>query len=133
MCLSLNRTTDEKQYKTAVSLARKYKVPLWDSYMSHLEYLFAKDDLGPVDIEKRVNSLGLLPVLLQEPEKLKEKMTSVIFEFLPGQDHLRLVYYFSLLDKCAPKEKVYHSNIALLRKLHNVAPGKCVILNFFFF
>lgn len=36
----LHRTLDDGVYKIAVSLAKRYSVPLWEVYMTHLEFLF---------------------------------------------------------------------------------------------
>lgn len=37
---SVDRTTETNVYDIAVSLAERYKIPLWKIYMTHLEYLF---------------------------------------------------------------------------------------------
>lgn len=36
----LCRTLDDSVYKIALSLAKRYSVPLWEVYMTHLEFLF---------------------------------------------------------------------------------------------
>lgn len=38
--LSSTRTLEENVYKIAISLAQRYSVPLWEVYMTHLEFLF---------------------------------------------------------------------------------------------
>lgn len=34
------RTLDDSVYKIALSLAKRYSIPLWEVYMTHLEFLF---------------------------------------------------------------------------------------------
>lgn len=38
---SLTRTLEENVYKIALSLAQRYSIPLWEVYMTHLEFLFS--------------------------------------------------------------------------------------------
>ena len=38
------RSTENQMYEMAVSLARTYRVPLWDVYMIHLEFLFDENE-----------------------------------------------------------------------------------------
>lgn len=40
LCLCAFRTLDDSVYKIARSLAKRYGVPLWEVYMTHLEFLF---------------------------------------------------------------------------------------------
>ena len=40
LCLYVFRTLDDSVYRIALSLAKRYSVPLWDVYMTHLEFLF---------------------------------------------------------------------------------------------
>ncbi|KAF2982203.1 hypothetical protein EK904_002627 [Melospiza melodia maxima] len=89
--LGLAETLEENVYKIAVSLAQRYNVPLWEVYMTHLEFLFT--DSG-----------------------------------IEGQDHQRLLYYFTLLENCGCSEVVSHAlkpetHIRLLKKFKAVAPG----------
>lgn len=40
LCMPFFRTLDDGVYKIALSLAKRYSVPLWEVYMTHLEFLF---------------------------------------------------------------------------------------------
>lgn len=39
-CVCVSRTLEEDVYRIALSLAKRYSVPLWEVYMTHLEFLF---------------------------------------------------------------------------------------------
>lgn len=40
LCPCVFRTLDDGVYRIALSLAKRYSVPLWEVYMTHLEFLF---------------------------------------------------------------------------------------------
>ncbi|XP_014882775.1 neuroblastoma-amplified sequence-like, partial [Poecilia latipinna] len=40
--LGLTETLDDSVYRIALSLAKRYSVPLWEVYMTHLEFLFTE-------------------------------------------------------------------------------------------
>lgn len=40
VCPCVFRTLDDSVYRIALSLAKRYNVPLWEVYMTHLEFLF---------------------------------------------------------------------------------------------
>ncbi|XP_010210927.1 PREDICTED: neuroblastoma-amplified sequence-like, partial [Tinamus guttatus] len=126
--LGLAETLEENVYKIAVSLAQKYNVPLWEVYMTHLEYLFTDSGLSTVEIEERAQSLGLFEILKSNPEALHEHMLKYVFPSIEGRDHQRLLYYFTLLESCGCSELVKQAlkpetHIRLLKKFKAVAPG----------
>ncbi|XP_062471865.1 NBAS subunit of NRZ tethering complex isoform X3 [Pezoporus occidentalis] len=126
--LGLAETLEENVYKIAVSLAQRYKVPLWEVYMTHLEFLFTDSGLATLQIEERTQSLGLFETLKTDPETLHEHMVKYVYPSIEGRDHQRLLYYFTLLENCGCSEVVMHTvkpetHIRLLKKFKAVAPG----------
>ncbi|XP_063006927.1 NBAS subunit of NRZ tethering complex isoform X3 [Melospiza melodia melodia] len=126
--LGLAETLEENVYKIAVSLAQRYNVPLWEVYMTHLEFLFTDSGLSTLQIEERAQSLGLFETLKSSPETFHEHMAKYVYPSIEGQDHQRLLYYFTLLENCGCSEVVSHAlkpetHIRLLKKFKAVAPG----------
>ncbi|KAF4801091.1 Neuroblastoma-amplified sequence [Turdus rufiventris] len=126
--LGLAETLEENVYKIAISLAQRYNVPLWEVYMTHLEFLFTDSGLSTLEIEERAQSLGLFETLKTSPETFHEHMAKYVYPSIEGQDHQRLLYYFTLLENCGCSEVVSHTlkpetHIRLLKKFKAVAPG----------
>uniref|UniRef100_A0A8C5T7B4 NBAS subunit of NRZ tethering complex n=1 Tax=Malurus cyaneus samueli TaxID=2593467 RepID=A0A8C5T7B4_9PASS len=126
--LGLAETLEENVYKIAVSLAQRYSVPLWEVYMTHLEFLFTDSGLSTLEIEERAQSLGLFETLKTSPESFHEHMVKYVYPSIEGKDHQRLLYYFTLLENCGCSEVVNHAlkpetHIRLLKKFKAVAPG----------
>ncbi|XP_030345578.1 neuroblastoma-amplified sequence isoform X2 [Strigops habroptila] len=126
--LGLAETLEENVYKISVSLAQRYKVPLWEVYMTHLEFLFTDSGLSTLEIEERAQSLALFETLKTNPETLHEHMVKYVYPSIEGRDHQRLLYYFTLLENCGCSEVVKHAvkpetHIRLLKKFKAVAPG----------
>ncbi|NXY05652.1 NBAS protein, partial [Pteruthius melanotis] len=126
--LGLAETLEENVYKIAISLAQRYSVPLWEVFMTHLEFLFTDSGLSTLEIEERAQSLGLFETLKTSPESFHEHMIKYVYPSIEGQDHQRLLYYFTLLENCGCSEVVNHTlkpetHIRLLKKFKAVAPG----------
>ncbi|NXY87208.1 NBAS protein, partial [Alcedo cyanopectus] len=126
--LGLAETLEEHVYRLAVSLAQRYSVPLWELYMTHLEFLFTDTGLSTVEIEERAQSLALFETLKSSPEMFQEHMVKYVYPSIEGRDHQRLLYYFTLLDLCGcsggGKDALSpETHIRLLRKFKAVAPG----------
>ncbi|XP_074394189.1 NBAS subunit of NRZ tethering complex isoform X2 [Zonotrichia albicollis] len=126
--LGLAETLEENVYKIAVSLAQRYNVPLWEVYMTHLEFLFTDSGLSTLQVEERAQSLGLFETLKSSPDTFHEHMAKYVYPSIEGQDHQRLLYYFTLLENCGCSEVVNHAlkpetHIRLLKKFKAVAPG----------
>ncbi|XP_041419496.1 neuroblastoma-amplified sequence isoform X4 [Xenopus laevis] len=126
--LGLTETLDENVYKISLSLAQRYQVPLWEVYMTHLEYLFSDSGLSTTEIERRAQHLGILATLKTNPESFYEHMTKYVYPTIEGKDLQRLLYYFTLLENCGSSQYVKHiikpdSHIKLLKKLKAVASG----------
>uniref|UniRef100_A0AAQ5X5T5 Neuroblastoma-amplified sequence n=1 Tax=Amphiprion ocellaris TaxID=80972 RepID=A0AAQ5X5T5_AMPOC len=126
--LGLTETLDDGVYRIAVSLAKRYHVPLWEVYMTHLEFLFTDSGLSTKDIETRSESLGLFETLKVDPQSFYSHMTKYVLPTVAGSDLSRLLYYYSLLDAagCEPFISAAvkpESHIKLLKKLKAVASG----------
>ncbi|XP_069829255.1 NBAS subunit of NRZ tethering complex isoform X2 [Dendropsophus ebraccatus] len=126
--LGLAETLEENVYKISLSLAQRYKVPLWEVYMTHLEYLFCDSGLSTTEIEARAKSLGLFDTLKTNPEAFYEHMAKYVYPTIEGRDLQRLLYYFTLLENCGCSQYVRHtikpdSHVKLLKKLKAVASG----------
>ncbi|XP_044147062.1 LOW QUALITY PROTEIN: neuroblastoma-amplified sequence [Bufo gargarizans] len=125
--LGLAETLEENVYKISLSLAQRYRVPLWEVYMTHLEYLFCDSGLSTTEIEARAKSLGLFDTLKANPEAFCEHMAKYVYPTIEGRDLQRLLYYFTLLENCGCSHYVKHikpdSHVKLLKKLKAVASG----------
>ncbi|XP_069742445.1 NBAS subunit of NRZ tethering complex isoform X2 [Narcine bancroftii] len=125
--LGLAETLEENVYKISLSLVQRYSIPLWELYMTHLEFLFTDSGLSTAEIESRVQALNLFDVLKTNPEAFHEHMTKYVYPGVAGMDHMRLLYYFTLLESCGCAEFVKQSikldtHIKLLKKFKVIAP-----------
>ncbi|XP_034755435.1 neuroblastoma-amplified sequence isoform X2 [Etheostoma cragini] len=126
--LGLTETLEDNVYRIALSLAKRYNVPLWEVYMTHLEFLFTDSGLSTKDIESRSESLGLFDTLKCNPEAFCSHMTKYVLPSVEGSDQGRLLYYYTLLDTagCEPYVTTTikpESHVKLLKKLRAVANG----------
>uniref|UniRef100_A0A8C2ZSW2 NBAS subunit of NRZ tethering complex n=1 Tax=Cyclopterus lumpus TaxID=8103 RepID=A0A8C2ZSW2_CYCLU len=126
--LGLTETLQDDVYGIALSLAKRYSVPLWEVYMTHLEFLFTDSGLSTKDIESRSESLGLFDTLKCDPEAFYSHMTKYVLPTVEGSDQGRLLYYYTLLDAagCEPYVTTAikpDSHVKLLKKLRAVANG----------
>ncbi|KAM9317014.1 NBAS subunit of NRZ tethering complex [Gastrophryne carolinensis] len=126
--LGLAESLEENVYKISMSLAQRYQVPLWEVYMTHLEYLFSDSGLTTVEIEERAHHLSLFETLKSQPELFYEHMTKYVYPTIEGKDLQRLLYYYTLLEQCGCSQYVKHSikpdsHVKLLKKLKAVALG----------
>ncbi|XP_040920272.1 neuroblastoma-amplified sequence isoform X2 [Toxotes jaculatrix] len=126
--LGLTETLDDSVYRIALSLAKRYSVPLWEVYMTHLEFLFTDSGLSTKDIESRSEFLGLFDTLKCNPQAFYSHMTKYVLPTVEGTDLARLLYYYTLLDAagCEPYVTTTikpDSHVKLLKKLRAVANG----------
>ncbi|XP_035278775.1 neuroblastoma-amplified sequence [Anguilla anguilla] len=126
--LGLAETLEESVYRISLSLAQRYGVPLWEVYMTHLEFLFTDSGLSTKDIESRSAALGLFETLRGDPAAFHDHMTKYVYPSIAGTDLARLLYYFTLLESCGCAELVPSAikpdtHVKLLKKLKAVATG----------
>ncbi|XP_033634879.1 neuroblastoma-amplified sequence-like [Asterias rubens] len=125
--LGLAMTTEEEVYKLSVSLAHRYHLPLWEVYMTHLEFLFTDSGFKTPKLEEYISALGILPTLTSKPIDFADRLNLYVFPTIEGSDHNRLIYYYSLLHKCGSKIKTGSvtpdTHIKSLKKLKSAAPG----------
>ncbi|XP_074650577.1 NBAS subunit of NRZ tethering complex-like [Tubulanus polymorphus] len=123
--LGLVMTLDENVMKVAVSLAEKYELPLWDLYMTHLEFLFSESGLSTTEIDTRVKKLQILPLLKSQGRKFWERMNTYVYPTISGTDQSRHLYYYTLLlDIDEHDERIDpDSHVKILRKLMPATSG----------
>ncbi|CAB1457348.1 unnamed protein product [Pleuronectes platessa] len=126
--LGLTETLDDSVYRIALSLAKRYSVPLWEVYMTHLEFLFTDSGFSTKDIESRSESLRLFDTLKTDPQAFYSHMTKYVLPTVEGTDLGRLLYYYTLLDAagCEPHVTTTikpDSHVKMLKKLRAVANG----------
>lgn len=126
--LGLAETLEENVYKIALSLAHRYNVPLWEVYMTHLEFLFTDSGLSTVEIEERARILCLFETLKSNPVAFYEHMAKYVYPSIESRDLQRMLYYYSLLESCGCAHLVKKAikpdtHVKLLKKLKAVAPG----------
>nr|XP_039273892.1 neuroblastoma-amplified sequence-like [Styela clava] len=134
--LGLAMTSDEEQYKLAVSLAHRSGTDLWLVFVTHLEYLFSdcQEELNCQDLHERIKNLNMVPELVTRPSEFFDRMDKYTYPFISGKDHDRLILYYSLLNECASMQEQFVSShnlckispadhIKMLRKIKSVAPS----------
>ncbi|XP_078722681.1 NBAS subunit of NRZ tethering complex isoform X1 [Lampetra fluviatilis] len=125
--LGLVETLDDATYELSMSLARRYEMPLWELYMTHLEFLFTDSGLATRQVEQRVAALGLVSELKADPAGVLDHMTKYVYPGVPGGDHARLLCYFGLLESCGCGDDGAHpgkpgAHLQLLKKLRSTTP-----------
>lgn len=127
--LGLAETLDECVYGISCSLAQRYNIPLWEVYMTHLEFLFTESGLSTKEIETRSETLGLFQTLKAEPQAFYTHMSKYVYPGIAGTDLQRLLYYYTLLESCSCTDYLPSSamspdtHVKLLKKLKAVANG----------
>ncbi|XP_076101260.1 NBAS subunit of NRZ tethering complex-like [Mytilus galloprovincialis] len=123
--LGLTMSVNDEMYNVACNLAERYGIPLWELYMSHLEFLF-DSGLAIEEIEERVNNKNIVPTLISQPEEFAERMRTSIYPDLDGTDHTTLIYYFTLLAGVGDVKQggiTADNHLKLLKKIKGVAIG----------
>ncbi|XP_062511926.1 NBAS subunit of NRZ tethering complex-like isoform X2 [Corticium candelabrum] len=126
---NLSRTIDEERYSTALAVAKRYNVPLFDVLFCHLKWLLTKSEMNVNALEQRLQTLGIIRLLLEKPTKFADCLHAEIYSELPGSNLNRLLCYYSLLVQCvklgAEDESpvCIDSHIKLLKKLKQAASG----------
>ncbi|XP_038071968.1 neuroblastoma-amplified sequence-like, partial [Patiria miniata] len=125
--LGLAMTTEEEVYKLSISLAQRYQLPLWEVYMTHLEFVFSDSGFLTPKLKEYVASLNILPTLASQPADFYDRLNLYVFPTIEGSDHNRLIYYYTLLQSCGSKVKgglvTPEVHIKSLKKLKAAAPG----------
>ncbi|XP_064620288.1 NBAS subunit of NRZ tethering complex-like [Lineus longissimus] len=122
--LGLAMTLDAHVLKIAKTLAEKYDLPLWELYVTHLEFLFSDSGLATDELENRVNGMNVLALLKQNADQFRVRMKTYIYPTIEGTDYDRLIYYYTLLDGCEGKEKLSaDTHIKLLKKIKAIIPN----------
>ncbi|CDW58090.1 Nbas N and Sec39 domain containing protein [Trichuris trichiura] len=98
--LGLALSTDKGNYETALHLAEKFSVSVWDVQMDHLEYILTDSGLQPDEIMAHVKELNLLDKLACKPDGFVARMEQNVFGMLDGNDYDRLQLYYAILKLC---------------------------------
>ncbi|KAF7694273.1 hypothetical protein HF521_008026 [Silurus meridionalis] len=129
--VDVQRFSNDPHYKkeTILGLAESLQYPLWEVYMTHLEFLFTDSGLSTKEIESRSESLGLFQTLKSEPQAFYTHMSKYVYPGIAGVDLQRLLYYYTLLEGCSCSNYLPSStmspdtHVKLLKKLKAVANG----------
>ncbi|XP_067933304.1 NBAS subunit of NRZ tethering complex-like [Watersipora subatra] len=122
--LSLTKSTDQVHYDTAIAMAKRYSVSLWDIYMRHLEYLLVDSGLTTSQVEKRVVRLKMAEELQKVPETFAGYMESEVLPRITSTDMPKLQLCYNLLDGRLTADPVsVETHRKMLSKLIPVAPG----------
>ncbi|XP_013421684.1 neuroblastoma-amplified sequence [Lingula anatina] len=122
--LGLAMSLEHNVYQLAVSLAQKYDIPLWEVYMTHLEFLFTDSGLSTHDLEHEVQTKSILAVLVSKPVEFLERMQTYVYPSIRGSDHARLLCYYTMLSGCSGEEAMTPEvHVKLLKKIKPAAPG----------
>ncbi|KFM69122.1 Neuroblastoma-amplified sequence, partial [Stegodyphus mimosarum] len=121
--LGISMTLDDNVFHTAVSLAHHYSIPLWDLYMTHLEYLFSEISVSASVITERIQKLKLKEKLLEQMKSFEFRLRNCVYPNIDGRDHDKLHLYFSLLEDCGDYEDDMKLKSSLHKKLLNKLRG----------
>ncbi|KAG2468231.1 NBAS protein, partial [Polypterus senegalus] len=123
------KLTDFTQAQILQGLGRGVDVQRFSEDIQYKkETILGLAELSTTEIEDRIQGLGLLQILKSNPENFHDHMTKYVYPSIEGTDHLRLLYYFTLLEKCDCSDLVKNrikpeTHIRLLKKLKAVATG----------
>ncbi|XP_070541643.1 NBAS subunit of NRZ tethering complex-like [Ptychodera flava] len=125
--VGLAMTSENEVFEISVSLAKRYGLSLWEVYMTHLEFLFSESGLSTKEIEERVKSLGILPILVKDSKNFYQRSKMYIYPSIEGKDHTRLIYYYTLLDNCDENDITEDMkpdlHLKLLKKIKSAMQG----------
>ncbi|CAD5110997.1 DgyrCDS348 [Dimorphilus gyrociliatus] len=123
--LGLIMTIEDGVYNLAVQLAKRYKIDIWDVYMTHVEFLFEESELKTNEIEARLENRGLLRNLLKQEERLADRIINFVLPIIDGRDYERILYIFHLLEKIDKDKEISNlsitTHIKLLKKLKSLS------------
>ena len=96
--LGLCMTLRDSVFKTAINLAERYSISLWDIYMAHTEWLLTDSGLAISAIEDRIASLNVLDFLNTDTENARHRLENNVYPAIQGTDYGMLTFYFQLLN-----------------------------------
>ena len=94
--LGLAMLTETETWSLTLSLARRYSLPLWSVYATHLQTLLTAD-LGADMARDMMQQRDILTVLHQDKERLQDWMVSRVLPLIDGHDVKMLLLYHQIL------------------------------------
>jgi hypothetical protein len=79
------------------------------------------------EVEERVKNKNIMSTLVSQPQELADRMKTRIYPDLDGNDHMTLIYYFTLLSGVKDVNQggiTAENHLKLLKKIKGVAEGK---------
>lgn len=117
-------TTDPAVFSSAVRLAAHYGVSAWEVTFSHLTALFAEETIAPSLITRRMEEHRMRVILLEDANKLGQRMIEVIYPSISGRDYGRLKLFFEVLSWDATMVNLMEPSatvhIQILNKLESI-------------
>ncbi|KAK3595169.1 hypothetical protein CHS0354_002768 [Potamilus streckersoni] len=123
--LGLAMSLDSKVFSICTSLAQKHDVPLWEIYMTHVEYLFTDSGLSTEEINTRLANKEILSMLKSQPSGLCQRMSTYVYPIIAGTNHAQLIYYYTLLigcDEALEGGLNADAHVKLLKRIKPIAP-----------
>ena len=106
--LGLAMFTEQDKWSLTLSLAKRYSLPLWPVYATHLQTLLTSG-LASEEAEELVQERDLMTVLRNDQEKLESWMMTRVLPLLDGEDIAMLLLYHTLLE--------HENHVAALNRL----------------
>ena len=95
--LGLAMLTESDTWRLTLSLARRYSLPLWSVYATHLQTLLTSD-LGADVAGQMMEERDVLTVLYQDKDRLQDWMVSRVLPLIDGRDIKMLLLYHQVLE-----------------------------------
>eukprot|EP00794_Sanderia_malayensis_P009896 gene9896-10909_t len=127
--LGLAMTLEDDLLSTALSLAEKYEIEIWEVYCANIEFLFADSGLKAKEIQERLTNMDVVPSLLKHGTEFLSRMKLYVYPYIGGKDHAMLLMLFSLLQQCCGDDAKVEgsldvaSHIRLLKKIKAATSG----------
>ena len=95
--LGLAMLTEADTWRLTLSLARRYSLPLWSVYATHLQTLLTST-LGADMAGQVMRERDILAVLYQDKDRLQEWMVTRVLPLIDGHDIKMLLLYHQILE-----------------------------------
>ena len=97
--LGLALFTEQEQWLTTLTLARRYTLCQALVASTHLEALLTDPGLGLAEAERLAAERGLVALLEKEASKSSERLELKLLPLLEGEDVARLMFYYEVQEK----------------------------------
>jgi len=110
--LGLAMFTEKDKWSLTLSLAKRYSLPLWVVYATHLETILTST-MSSDDVEVLVNERDLISILKEDASELTNWMRNKVLPLVDGNDSDRLLLCYTLLVQAGSIE--HHKYVEALR------------------